>query len=73
MTTSSTSPKRRKITKSINHEEINEFMKATAKEMDYHFTHACMLRMVKLQFGCGSYWLLEKIFEEFNWSKVLLI
>jgi len=69
MTTSNVS-KTRKVTRRINHAEVNEFMKVEAAKMNYHFTHACMLRLVTLKFGCGSKWLIDTIFKEYDWQKV---
>jgi hypothetical protein len=62
--------KQRVYTKKLPYKDIEQFMQEKAKEMDYHFTHATMLLLVKQKFGVGSGWLIQKIFAQYGWTKV---
>jgi len=49
---------------------VNQFMMEVAAQHNYAVTYSFLLRRVKGEFGYGSSWLLQRIMQEYNWTKV---
>lgn len=49
---------------------LNAFMREQSEKVNGIFTQRSMVQWIKDKFGFGSFWMMNKVFQQFKWTKV---